>query len=380
MIDFELTVEQGLVREKIAKTVREKIPAAAAAADREPVPRTPPAFLELIRSERLGALFLPPKAGGLGHDYVTVALILEELAAGCPGLAAMVAATLHAVTPVLMAGTPEQQRVFLSRVTESSSGLAAFAVTEPEAGSDVAAIAATVRHGEKGYFLSGAKCSIFNAGLAGFYLVFASLARERGRAGLCAVVVPADAPGLETGPPEDKLGLRNAPTARVTFQDVFVPENHLIGEEGAGYLLLMQTLDRGRAFSSAVAVGTARAALEACLAWCRERRQFGRALIENQAVSFSLAEMATAIQAARLLSWNACRLIDTEGDYSQAAAMAKLFASTTAERVAGEAMDLFGRRAYNKSCQVDKLWRDAKTITTVEGTLNVQRMVIASLL
>ena len=380
MIDFDLTAGQKLVRDNMRKAVQEKVPAEADLADREPVPRVPPAFLDLIRSERLGSLFVPRNVGGMGYDLVTVALILEELAAGCPGLAAMVSAALHAVTPILMAGTPEQQQIFLPRVTESASGLAGFAVTEPEAGSDVAAIGTIVRHGERGYFLSGAKCSIFNTHLADFYLVFASLARERGRAGLCALVVPADAPGLQTGPPEDKVGLRNAPTARIIFQDVFVPENHLIGEEGAGYLLLMQTLDRGRAFSSAVAVGTARAAFETCLAWCRERRQFGRALIENQAVSFSLAEMATGIQAARLLSWKACRLIDTGGDYCQAAAMAKLFASTTAEKVTAEAMDLFGRRAYNKNCRVDKLWRDAKTIATVEGTLNVQRMVIASLL
>lgn len=380
MIDFELTVDQKLIRDNMRKAVQEKVPAEAGMADGEPVPRVPPVFLDLIRSERLGALFVPRRAGGMGYNLVTVALILEELAAGCPGLAAMVAASLHAVTPILMAGTPEQQQIFLPRVTESSSGLAGFAVTEQDAGSDVAAIGTMVRHGERGYFLSGAKCSIFNVGLAGFYLVFASLARERGRAGLCALVVPPDAPGLQIGPPEDKVGLRNAPTAWINFQDVFVPKNHLIGEEGAGYLLFMQTLDWGRAFSSAVAVGTAQAAFEMCLAWCRDRRQFGRALIENQAVSFALAEMATSIQAARLLSWNACRLIDTDGEYSQAAAMAKLFASATAEKVTSEAMDLFGRRAYNKSCRVDKLWRDAKTIATVEGTRNVQRMVIASLL
>lgn len=377
---INLTIDQKLIRDRLKKTVQEKIPAEAGLADQEPIPRVPQVFLDLIWSEKLGALLIPEKAGGRGYNLVTVALILEELAAGCPGLAAMVAATLHAVTPILMAGTPEQQHIFLPRITNLSPGLAAFAVTEPSAGSDVCAVGSTIKRGERGYLLSGEKCSILNVGLAHFYLIFASMSPERGRASLCALIVPADTPGLQVGPPEDKVGLRTAPTGRITFQEVFVPEDHLIGKEGAGYLLLMQTLDWGRAFSSAVAVGTARTAFEICLDWCRERRQFGRALIENQAVSFSLAEMATAVQAARLLCRNACQLIDVNGDYTQAAAMAKLFACDTAEKVTGEAMNLCGRRAYERNYRINKLWRDAKTIATVEGTHNVQRMVIASLL
>ncbi|MEW6424566.1 MAG: acyl-CoA dehydrogenase family protein [Bacillota bacterium] len=381
MSDFRLTEDQEKIQQKIRDRVQRTILPAALPADRRSAPGPPPAaFLELIGEERLGAMFIPRASGGLGYDYATGAVVLEELAAGCPGLAAMAAASLHAGAPVLMVGTAEQKQLFLPWLTEASPGLGGFAVTERQAGSDVAAISTLARRGSGGYLLTGIKCSVINAGIAGFYLVFASLAPGKGRAGLNAFIVPANAAGLTVGPLEDKVGLRNAPTAEVALQEVFVPASHLIGREGAGYLLLMQTLDRGRAFSAAVAVGTARAAFELALAYARERRQFGRAIIKNQAVSFALAEMATTIQAARLLTWHACRLIDADEDYSQAAAMAKYFSSRAAEEVTAWAMDLFGRYAHNKTYPIEKLWRDAKTIATVEGTHNVQRMVIASLL
>jgi len=381
MIDFKLTAEQEQIQQRIRDRVQRTILPAALPADRQSAPGPPPAaFLELIGEERLGAMFIPRANGGLGYDYVTEAVVLEELAAGCPGLAAMVAATLHAGAPVLMVGTPEQKQLFLPWLTDAPPGLGGFAVTERQAGSDVAAITTLARRESGGYLLTGTKCSVINAGLAGFYLVLATGAPDKGRAGLNTFVVPAGAAGLTVGPPEDKVGLRNAPTAEIVLREVFVPQNHLLGREGAGYLLLMQTLDRGRAFSAAVAVGAARAAFEQALAYARERRQFGRAIIKNQAVSFALAEMATTIQAARLLTWHACRLIDADEDYSQAAAMAKYFSARAAEEVTARAMDLFGRYAHNKTYPIEKLWRDAKTIATVEGTHNVQRMVIASLL
>lgn len=381
MNTFGLTEEQIKIQKRLRTKVQEEIFPQAVDHDRQSAPDYPPAsFLELIAGERLGAMLVPRENGGPGYDYVTVALVLEELAAGDPGLAAMVAAALHASAPLLMAGTPEQKHLFLPRLLKDRPGLGGFAVTEQQAGSDVAAISTAVKPCRGGYVLSGTKCPVLNAGIAGFYLVFASLSPDKGRAGLNALIIPANAKGLFFGPLEDKVGLRNAPTAEIQFRDVFVPANHLLGREGAGYLLLMQTLDRGRAFSSAVAVGTARAAFEMALAYARERRQFGRPLFENQAVSFALAETATNIQAARLLVHQACRLIDADEDYSQAAAMAKYFSSCVAEEVTAKAMDLFGRYAHNKTYAIEKLWRDAKTIATVEGTHNVQRMVIASLL
>lgn len=379
MIAFEPTPEQRAVRDALRAAVPE-LQREALRGDRRPGALPPPEELcAFAARRRLGAMLVPAAYGGLEYDYVTVAMVLEELAAGCAGLAAMVAATLHAVAPVLIAGSPAQRDLFLPLVVREP-GLAGFALTERGAGSDVMALQTTVRRGGTGYTVDGAKGPVINAGLARFYLVFGTSGAAKGRAGLNAVVVPADAPGVEVGPPEDKVGLRNAPTAEIRFRRVSVPAEHLVGVEGGGYLLLMQTLDRGRAFSAAVAVGVARAAFEAALAYARERRQFGRPIVKNQGVSFALAEMATEIEAARFLVWHACRLIDLDEDYTRAAAMAKLFSALAAERVASQAMDLFGRYAHNRAYPVDKFWRDAKALATVEGTHNVMRMVIASLL
>lgn len=379
MIAFEPTPEQRTLRDALRGEMQQ-VQEAALRGDRRPGAVLPPEELcAFIGRHRLGAMLVPAAYGGLEYDYVTVAVVLEELAVGCAGLAAMVAATLHAVAPILIAGTTAQRDLFLPLVVDDP-GLAGFALTERHAGSDIMALKTSIKRSGAGYTVGGAKCSVINAGLARFYLVFGTSGAAKGRAGLNAVVVPAAAPGVEVGPPEDKVGLRNAPTAEVVLREVFVPAEHLIGVEGGGYLLLMQTLDRGRAFSAAVAVGVARAAFEAALAYARERWQFGRPIIRNQGISFALAEMATEIEAARFLVWHACRLIDLDEDYTRAAAMAKLFSALVAERVASQAMDVFGRYGYNRTYPVDKLWRDAKALATVEGTHNVMRMVIASLL
>lgn len=312
--------------------------------------------------------------------FLECGMALEEIAVASPSLAVRIAATWHAVQPLILDGTADLRAEFMPSLEGGS--LAAFAVTEPQAGSDIAAITTSAEPSRRGWVLHGEKSAILNADRATFFTVLARCARQgascTGRSGLAFFVIPATAAGLRVGPPDRRPGLLLAPTASLLLDRVEVPHSHLVGEEGAGYLLLMQTLDRGRAFSAGVAVGVARGALEHALAHARRRRQFGRPLSAHQAVAFTLAEMATAVDAARLMALRACALVDAAQDYTLAASMAKLFATEVAEKVTAQAMNILGRFGYEAASPVAGYWRDAKALTIMEGTSEVQKMVIAS--
>jgi len=315
-------------------------------------------------------------------SHLTTAMIMEEIASGCAGLAAVVDANMHAASPIILAGTKEQKEKFLPLLTAKKAALAAFALTEPQAGSDVESITTlAVLKGDR-YVINGVKDYILNAGCASFYSVFAATNSGKKRASLRAFIIPEGSLGLVIGEIRNKVGIRYAHTCQILLQNVEVPETNVIGKDkaGSGYLLLTQTFDRGRALVGATAVGIARAAFEMALEHARERKQFGKSILANQGISFPLAEMAAKIELARLITWKACWLIDQDQDYTAASSMAKLVASQTAQEATVTAADILGGKGYLAHSWADKLVRDARVLSTIEGTNNIQKAIIASLL
>jgi acyl-CoA dehydrogenase len=378
MISLELSTEQKELQERFRLLAREELHAQSLAVDAHRPGPIHKAYLEFIGKKNLNSFIIPSEYGGEPLDRVSLSLVTEELGFGCAGLASIYAATVHAVSAILIGGSPEQKEVFLPRLLGPSGEVASCCITEPKGGSDTSSFSTTARlHGDQ-YLLNGSKVPILNAGNATFFVVWASNDTGSGRAGINAFLVPQDTPGISIGPYHDKPGLRCASTATVFFSDVAVPESNLIGLPGSGYLLLMQTLDWGRAFFGAICVGLARAALEKTIDFAKERRVSNRPIIENQGVSFALADLATEIDAARLLVWRACRLMDLKMDYTRESCMAKLFASEAAVRATGEGMQILGQQGYTQPHLMAKWQRDALAFRILEGTNQIQKMIIAS--
>jgi acyl-CoA dehydrogenase len=280
-----------------------------------------------------------------------------------------------AITPLLLAGSEQLRKRYLGMVIEEPA-LASFCMTEPDAGSDVAAIRTrAVRRGE-GYVISGSKCFITNGGHASFYIVFAKTDPEAGHRGMSCFLVPRDA-GVVVDGHEDKMGQRASDTATVSFPDVEIPAANLIGEEGEGFKLAMMTLDRTRPGVAAMATGIARAALEFALGYARERVQFGVPIAQHQAIQFMLADMATDIEASRLLAWSSAVAVDEGRRSTLLSAHAKRFAADAAMRAATDAVQVYGGYGFIKDYPVEKLMRDAKIMQLYEGTSQIQRIVIA---
>jgi len=323
---------------------------------------------------RLGFLGMtvPEEYGGMGLDTITYLLALEELAAADAGVAVTVG--VHSAIPATMLlrhGTAAQKERWL-RPMASGERLCGFALSEPDAGSDAAALRTrAVRDGDQ-WVLSGTKAWATNGGTADLMVVIA-----RSERGICAFIVPTDAPGYRPGKPEDKMGLRASNTVAITFEEVRLPAQHLLGEEAMGFGYAMEALDVGRLGVATQAVGIARRALEHSVAYCGERKQFDRPIREFQAVQFKLADMATRVEAARALAHAAAARKDRGEDITQHASMAKLFASETAMWVTTQAVQLFGGYGYMRDFPVEKLFRDAKVTEIYEGTSEIQRLIIA---
>ncbi len=378
MISLELSTEQKELQQRFRILALEKLHDQSLAVDAHrpgPIHET---YLEFIGKENLNSFIIPSEYGGEPLDRVSLSLVTEELGFGCAGLASIYAATVHAVSAILIGGSHEQKEVFLPRLLGPSGEVASCCITEPKGGSDTSSFSTTARLQGDQYLLNGSKVPILNAGNASFFVVWASSDTGSGRAGINAFLVPKDAPGISIGPYHDKPGLRCASTATVFFDDVAVPASNLIGLPGSGYLLLMQTLDWGRAFFGAICVGLARAALEKTIDFAKERTVSNRPIIENQGVSFALAESATDIDAARLLVWRACRLMDLKMDYTRESCMAKLSASEAAVRATGEGMQILGQQGYTQPHLMAKWQRDALAFRILEGTNQIQKMIIAS--
>lgn len=373
MISFELTDEQRELQQLAHEFAERELRPVAAACDRDN--RFPDDLLGKAAALGLTSSVIPREHGGGGIDAVTAALVAEEISWGCAGLATTIGATMFPVRPLLRFGTPEQQRRYLPRLASPEGCLAAIAFTEPAAGSDVQAIQSTASRDGDGYVVSGEKCYVTNGGIADVMLVFAKLEGE-----VTAFVLEAGDPGVAAGRKEYKLGLRASYTGSVLLDGARIPADRLLGEEGQGFLIAMDFFEASRPQVAASAIGVARAAFEYATAYARERTAFGRPLIAKQGVSFKLAEMAMSIEAARLVTWRACAAVDAGRDAGLLGSYAKALAADTAMTVTTDAVQILGGAGVMADHPVEKWFRDAKVMQIVEGTSEIQRLVVSTYL
>jgi acyl-CoA dehydrogenase len=373
MVDFTLTDEQKNLREMAHDFAVKEIRPVAWEYDRDGT--WPDDVIEKAWGVGLMNSHIPEEYGGAGAGYLDGCVIEEELSWGCSGIQTSLGCNGLASTPVLIGGSEEIKKEYLGRLTEAPL-LASFCLTEPEAGSDVSGMRTTaVRKGDK-YVINGSKCFITNGGYANWYTVFAKTDKDGAHRGISAFVVPRDA-GVVVDKKEDKLGQRASNTATVSFNDVEIPADHLLGEENKGFKIAMMTLDRTRPGVAAMAVGIARAAFEFATNYSRERVQFGVPIAMHQAIQFMIADMATGIEAARLLTWKSAATLDQGERNTLISSHAKRFAADTAMKVATDAIQVYGGYGFIKEYPVEKLFRDAKIMQLYEGTSQIQRLVIA---
>jgi len=374
VISFDLTEEQKSMQKLAREFVEsEIIPIAAEYDEKEEVP-----WQVVNKAFEVGLMNMnvPEEYGGQGLDPITEAIIGEELSYGCLGISGTFGANGLALTPILLAGTKEQKEKYLKSFC-SKPQLAAFGLTEPEAGSDVANISTrAVLEGDE-YVLNGQKCFITNGGVASLYTIFATVDKSKGVKGMCAFIVPGDTPGLSAGSKEKKMGDRASHVGEVILQDVRIPRENLLGREGDGFRIAMGTLDITRPGIGASAVGVARRALEEAIKYSKQRVQFGQPIAANQAIQFMLADMAMRVDASRLLVWRSCHKLHKGERASLEGAMAKCFASDMAMSVTVDAVQILGGYGYMRDYPVEKLMRDAKITQIYEGTNQIQRLVMA---
>jgi len=373
-VSFALTDEQNALRELAHEFAEKEIRPKAAEYDEH---ATHPADV-IATAHEVGLMnpHVPEELGGAGLGSLDGAILGEELCWGCSGIGTAIVANILGALPTLMAGTEEQQRTWLPPLLEEPI-LCSFALTEPNAGSDVSGIQTTAnRHGDD-YVINGSKMFITNAGHASWVVVFASTDKDAGHRGLSAFIVPTDVDGVVVEKHLDKMGQRATDTSALAFQDVKVPASNRLGEEGQGFKIAMQTLDRTRPGTAAGAVGVARAAFEHAVEYSKERVQFGQPVAMNQGVNFLVADMAAEIEASRLLVWQAAWLLDQGERATLQSSYAKRFAADTAMKVTTDAVQIFGGYGYIKEYPVEKLMRDAKLFQIYEGTSQIQRLVIA---
>jgi butyryl-CoA dehydrogenase len=374
-MDFELTDEQELIREAVREFAEAEVAPIAAELDRDH--RFPSELLPKLAELNLMGMPYPEKVGGAGADYVSYIIAVEELSRACASTGLIVSVhTSLATWPLYHFGSPDQRERYLPDMA-SGLRLGAYALTEPAAGTDAGAGTTTAVLSGDEYILNGSKIFITNAPYAEIYIVFAKTDPAQGTRGMSAFIVEKDTPGFSVGEAEHKLGIRGSSTPPLYFADCRIPKDALLGEEGKGFKVAMQTLDGGRIGIAAQALGIAQAALDASVGYAKERVQFGKPIATLQAIQWMIADMATEIDAARLLVYRAASCVDNGRPYSTEGAMAKLFASETATRVAGKAIQIHGGYGYTESYPVERNWRDAKITEIYEGTSEAQRMVIA---
>ena len=375
-----LTEEQQLFQATVRRLSQERVAPRAAAIDREG--QFPWDLVTLFRENGLLGLGMPEACGGGGADMLTTALAIEEVARVSATASLLIAVNHLGALPIMLAGTPEQQRRFLTPVAQGDQ-LAAFALTEPEAGSDAGAARTRAVADGEGWRLTGRKIFITHGSVAKTLVVFAATEAAGQSLGMSAFVVPGDAPGFSVGHVEEKLGIHGSETAQLQFDNVRLEPGQLLGRVGEGFKIAMRTLDRSRLGIAAQALGLAQGAFDAAQAHLAERRQFGRALTEFQGLQWMLADMATKIEASRQLLYTACDVveaagfaIDSSAEVTRLSAMAKLMASDTAMQVTTDAVQLFGGYGYIRDYPVERMMRDAKITQIYEGTNQVQRIVI----
>ena len=371
---FALTEEERSVRDTARGFARREL--APTVAQRDEEERYDRALFTRMGELGLTAIPYPEELGGAGLSYFAWALACEEIAAADMGMAISLSVHVLSQLCIYAHGTDEQKARFLPPMT-AGEHLGAFALTEPGAGSDAAALSLAARRTDGGYALSGTKVWITNGGEADVYVVFGTVDRSRGRDGVTAFVVTRDTPGFRIGSHERKMGIRDSPAAELIFDEARVPEADRLGAEGDGLKVALGSLASGRISIAAACTGLARAALEHATRYAAQRSQFGRAVADHEMIQAILADAAVAVEASRLLTWRAARLRDAGGAINAASSKAKMFASDTAKRVATDAVQVYGGAGYSRDNPVERFMRDAKGAQIYEGSNQIQRLIIA---
>jgi alkylation response protein AidB-like acyl-CoA dehydrogenase len=371
----DLTEDQQEIRDLARRFAEEKIWPIAEQAD-----HNEDLNLDVIREMgELGFLGMavPEACGGGGIDFVSYAVAVEEISRGCPShAAAMVLSNSLFTTPLLTFGDEEQKQKWLPGIC-TGEHFGAFALTEPEAGSDAAALTTTAVADGDEYVLNGTKIYVTNGSLADIVIVFATVDKQQGHRGITAFLVEKGTPGFTIGTREKKMGYKASPTCELVLTDVRVPQSAVLGEVGKGFSMAMHSLNSGRVSIGAQALGIARAAFDRAVKYSQERKQFGRPIAQFQGISFMIADMATQIEAARALVYHAANLKDQGKDYIRPAAEAKLFATEIATLVCHKAVQILGGYGYIREYHVERHYRDARVTEIFEGTSEIQRIVIA---
>lgn len=335
----------------------------------------PVRIMEKVYEMGLHCLEVPEQYGGAGIDLLTAGALYEEVAKVDAGVATTLGAASLALKPVFIAGNEQQKKLVTDLII--SGGIGSFCLTEADAGSDAVKTRTTAVREDEEYVINGAKCFITNAKYASFYVVFATIDKSKGLKGISAFIVEATCPGISIGKEEDKMGIRLSNTAEVVFENVRIPADHLLSKEGDGFKIAMKTLDKARPCSGAIAVGIAQHALDASIAYSKQRNAFGGMIADLQSIQFMLADMDIKVETARQMVAHAQLMAESGRPYSREAAIAKCYAGDIAMSVTTDAVQIFGGYGYSREYPVEKLMRDAKIFQIFEGTNQIQRVVIA---
>lgn len=373
-MSWHLNEEQRMIQMMAREFARREIEPQAAENDR--TGRFPKETVAKMGELGLMGMMVPASYGGAEVGAVSYSVALQEIAYACASTAVTMSVTNLTCEPILLFGTEEQKRKWLPPLA-GGEHLGAFAITEPEAGSDPGSMRAMARRKGDTYRISGTKVFITNGGVAGTFVVVARTQEGGGNKGLSAFLVSSGTPGLRVGAEEQKMGLRASNTVELIFDDCTVPVDHRLGEEGQGFVVAMAALDGGRIGIASQATGMGQACLDEAVRYSQERKQFGRYLASFQAIAWMIADMRTELEAARLLTWQAARKKDLGLPFTQDASMAKLYASEMVNRAAYRALQIHGGYGYTKHFKVERLYRDARVTTLYEGTSEVQRIVIS---
>ena len=377
-MNFELTEEQTLIRNMVREFAEKELaPSAAERDEKEHFDRA--LMFDKLAELGLTGIVFPEQYGGAGADYISYAIAVEELSRVCASTGVTLSAHLSlGANPIYLFGTEEQKMKFLKPLAEGSK-LGAFGLTEPSAGSDAGGTKTTAQRTDKGWVLNGSKIFITNGGDAETYVVFARSDKNAEKHhGISAFIVEKGTPGFSFGKKEKKMGIRSSPTMELVFENCLIPLDNLLGGEGNGFKVAMKTLDGGRIGIASQALGIAQGALDTAVAYAKERKQFDTPIHKFQGVQFQLADMATQIEASRLMIYNAAYRASNNLPYSQQSAMAKLMASETAMKVATQAVQILGGYGYTREFPAERMMRDAKITEIYEGTSEVQRLVIGT--
>jgi len=374
-MDYLLTEEQKMVQELARKIAQEKIKPVAAKYDQ--TEEYPWDIIKIIAEAGLFGLFIPEEYGGMTPSVLSLCLATEELSRACGGIAVCYAASALGTFPIVLFGNDEQKKKYLPDLAAGKK-VAAFAVTEPEAGSDASAIKTTGRKEGDHYILNGVKHFITNGGDAETYVVIAMTDKTKGARGASAFILEKGMKGFTFGKKEEKLGIRASSTSELIFTDCKVPAANLLSKEGMGFIVTMKTFDKSRPGVAAQALGIAQGALDVAVKYARERVQFGKSISSFQGIQWMLADMATEIEAARALVYACAKEIDADRkDVAKDSAMAKLYASDVAMKVTTDAVQILGGYGYMRDYPAEKFMRDAKITQIYEGTNQIQRNIIA---